>query len=163
MNRKAKSLQRWSELANPTLKFLGLYEEPRDSNVATASASLGAAGALAAGFLMREPLGRLSRSLLAESTALVEHLSIAELLSLAGLAAGGPPSMSIELSCPADRPLLLRGAASLGTSLGIRFRPSTAGAFGLRLLMGGYLGSRRPSRDPRGSVRRGAPGGNARQ
>jgi hypothetical protein len=85
MSRKAKSLQRWSELANPALKLLGLYEEPRHSNVATVTASLGTAGALAAAFLMREPLGRLSRSLLAEGTALVEHLSIAEVLSVAGL------------------------------------------------------------------------------
>jgi hypothetical protein len=73
MSRKAKSLQRWSELANPTLKFLGLYEEPRHSNAATVSASLGAMGALAAAFLMREPLGRVSRG------------SMAELLSVVGL------------------------------------------------------------------------------
>ena len=85
MSRKAKSLRRWSELANPTLKFLGLYEEPRHSNVAVAAASVGAAGTLAAAFLMREPLGRLSRTLLAEGIARVEHLSIADLLSLAVL------------------------------------------------------------------------------
>jgi hypothetical protein len=85
MSRKTKSLQRWSELANPTLKFLGLHEVPRHSDAATVSASLGAVGALAAAFLMREPLGRLSRGLLAEGTAIVEHLSMAELLSVVGL------------------------------------------------------------------------------
>lgn len=84
MTRRTNSTRWWSELAGPTLELLGL-QKPHNSKVAPIAASLGAAGVLAGAFLMREPLGRLSRDLLTEGAALAKHVSIPELLSLAGL------------------------------------------------------------------------------
>jgi hypothetical protein len=84
MSRKAKSTQWWrAVLTSPPLGVLSRAQ--RHSSAVPGVAALGTAGAVTAAFLMREPLTRVSRNLLTEGAALVQRLSISELLSLAGL------------------------------------------------------------------------------
>jgi hypothetical protein len=84
MSRKAKSKQWWRGLlTSPPFEVLGRAQH--HSSAVPGVAALGTAGALTAAFLMRKPLGQVSRNLLTDGAALLQHLSISDLLSLAGL------------------------------------------------------------------------------